>query len=754
MAHIWVNMLSVFGALLVALLVCSITVLLSLSKPKGRQSLLPRLVTAGRRYTAPNQFSRYVLTNNRVIDNEIKVQLNHEYKSSEMLEMSAYKDMYYKLHNLEEFPEVLPHARNQLIAFFAETLDTAIKERPDESILRLRTYSREGLTSFMRDCDERVNQQWEDYIARRKKGGSLELFKNKDEARWWLKQIAPVKYVDGAWLGYINNTTLPFALRPVVKNSWQVLSEELGDGDLNKNHAQVYRELMKSVPIDLPAADAADFIQPRHGMNEPSVWKAALAQLLISLIPHEFFPEILGFNMHFEALTLETIKASKEVKEMGIDPYYFVLHVSIDNADSGHTAIAQQTVCMYIEHIHRTKGAEAVKQAWRRVQVGYILSEGLPGKATCLSMRKPASESFPRNELEAEVIKIFKAKALVGHKIHCHSDIKIGAKKLVDWLDPADLDSKQWQMEFLDSFSCSRSWVFRGHSSKSGLVKELSWGGRMFGAFTENETDAVRKWIDAMPSSRPQRYWDFTGREDNLTSPTDSRIDLSLDCPNIQSLKKLEKFSNTALSSLALPATPFGLRFGVNETPDFARFFPLWLTHPCLLERIISIPWKTTNPFVSSIVRILRAQAGFDDEFAVVAGMDQANKTDSLGLVEIGQELLRNWGFQEVGSLKDVLDKWESQSAATMAHLAMRPFTNKGLLIGMAMAFASLHGELASSNLLCQSSKEALSDITRRETESLQECLKELDDSERRHCSRGYWFAATQLKSCFGEPKR
>ncbi len=106
-----------------------------------------------------------------------------------MLEMSAYKDMYYKLHNLEEFPEVLPHARNQLIAFFAETLDTAIKERPDESILRLRTYSREELTNFMRDCDERVNQQWEDYVARRKKGGPLELFKNKDEARHSGKKI-------------------------------------------------------------------------------------------------------------------------------------------------------------------------------------------------------------------------------------------------------------------------------------------------------------------------------------------------------------------------------------------------------------------------------------------------------------------------------------------------------------------------------------------------------------------------------------
>ncbi|KAK3169208.1 hypothetical protein OEA41_008591 [Lepraria neglecta] len=745
-------MLSIFVALLIAFLVCYATALLSLRKPNGKQPLLAKFIAAGERYTAPKQPSKIVSTDSRIIDSKPPVRLDHEDASPEM---SAHKDMYYKLHNLEEFPDLLPRARNQLIAFFAETLDTASKERPDDSILRLNAYSREELTSFMRDQDEKVNQQWEDYVARRKKGGHMELFKDKDEARWWLKQIAPVKYVDGAWLGYVNKITLPFALRPVIKNSWQVLSEELGDGDLDKNHAHVYRELMKSVTLDLPAGDTADFIHPRYGMNEPAVWKAALAQLLISLIPHEFFPEILGFNMHFEALTLETLKASRELKEVDLDPYYFMLHVSIDNADSGHTAIAQQAVCMYIEHIHRAEGATAAQQAWRRVQVGYTLSDGLSGKAICPSMRKPAVDSFPRNELEAEVIKIFKAKALVGHKIHSHSDIKIGGKKLLDWLDPAYLDSKQWQMDFLHNFSRSKSWVYRGDSSKSRFVKELSWEGRMFGAFTKTETDAVKKWIDMMPSSRPQHYWDFTGREDDLTSPTDSRIDLSLNYPNSQSLKALENLSSAAVSSrLELPAAPFGLKFGVNEMPDPAKFLPLWFTHPCLLETFISIPWKTTSPFACSIVRILRAQAGFDNEFGVVAGMDEANKTDNLGLVEIGQELLRKWGFPEVGSLNEVLEKWGSQSAATMAQLAMRPLTNKGLLIGMAMAFTSLHGELASSNLLCQGSKDALSNITRRETENLEECLKELDESKRRHCSRGYWFAATQLKSCFGEFKR
>ena len=44
--------------------------------------------------------------------------------------------------------------------------------------------------------------------------------------------------------------------------------------------------------------------------------------------------------MQFEAPTLEIIKASRELKEVDIDLYYFLLHISIDNADSGQTAIA------------------------------------------------------------------------------------------------------------------------------------------------------------------------------------------------------------------------------------------------------------------------------------------------------------------------------------------------------------------------------------------------------------------------------
>ena len=739
-------MLTIIAAFLIAIMACYATALSSFGSPKAKHFISSILNVTGRSHASPKPASNGVATNDR----PKKRALQDGSKQGEKApEMAVHKDMYYKLHNLEKYPEVLPHARNQLISLFAEVLDKASKGQQKASILKLDSYSRDRLTEFLRDQDGKVNQQWEDYNIRRKQGGPMELFKDKTEAIWWLKQIAPVKYVDGAWLGYINRITLPFHLRPVVKNSWQVLSEELGDGDLDKNHTYVYRRLTDGVGLDLPPGDSKDFIHSRHGLDEPNVWKAALAQLLISLIPHEFFPEILGFNMHFEALTLETLQASREVKELGLDSYYFMLHVSIDNADSGHTAIAQQAVCDYVEQVNQTEGEAAARQAWRRVQVGYLLSAGIPSRATCPSMRRPAVDSFPQTELEGEIVKIFQAKALVGHKIHSHSEVKIGGKKLVDWLDPSGLASKQWQMEFLDKFSQSKAWVNKGNSNKSRFVKELSWGGRMFGAFTQAETDTVREWIDRMPNPHPQQYWDFTGRADkDLTSPVNSRLELPFDRSNSQALKRHQSLWN-ASSSPKLLKKPFALKAGVNVPPDPTRFLPLWFAHPCLLETFVSVPWKTTSPFDCSVVKTLRAQAGFNSESGVVAGMDEVNKTESLGLIEFGQEMLRTMGLPEMASLKDVLGKWHSEPAITMILLSARPRANKGLLIGMAMAFASLHWEIACSDLISPRSKATLSDITSRETASLEECMKELNYTELEDCSKGHRWASGKIEACF-----
>ncbi|KAF2832752.1 hypothetical protein CC86DRAFT_401500 [Ophiobolus disseminans] len=127
------------------------------------------------------------------------------------------------------------------------------------------------------------------------------------------------------------------------------MSEKLGNGDLAKNHVWVYCDLIRNIEAGPPSANSEEFIDPRHELNEARCWKAVMAQLLISLFPHDFLTGALGFNMAYESLPLPLLKTVKELRELRLNPYYFELHNSIDNANVGHAAMVMAAVANYIE---------------------------------------------------------------------------------------------------------------------------------------------------------------------------------------------------------------------------------------------------------------------------------------------------------------------------------------------------------------------------------------------------------------------
>jgi hypothetical protein len=58
----------------------------------------------------------------------------------------------------------------------------------------------------------------------------------------------------------------------------------------------------------------------------------------------KFLPEVIGFNLGYEQLPLHLLITAYELKELHIDPYYFTLHITVDNADSGHAKQAVDAV--------------------------------------------------------------------------------------------------------------------------------------------------------------------------------------------------------------------------------------------------------------------------------------------------------------------------------------------------------------------------------------------------------------------------
>ncbi|KAL2105775.1 hypothetical protein VUR80DRAFT_7778 [Thermomyces stellatus] len=649
--------------------------------------------------------------------------------------LQRYKQLYFKLHNLEHHPDVISEAKTLLLYFLSDGVQNELEARHAHvgtTILSLEEFSAANLYSFVDSELSDVTGQWRHYVARRAEGGPRELFADASDARRWLVRHTPLKFVDGAWLGHVHKITTPFALRRITKAAWQILSEELGDGDLAKCHAYVYAQLLRKVGAPAPAPDSEAFL--RHpGMDDPAIWRSAVTQLLISLFPNEFLPEILGFNLNFEMMTLETLMASKELREVGIDPYYFSLHITIDNADSGHTAMAARIVAEYIGLAAAREGDAAARQAWKRVQAGFCLSK---------NMHRSPDGPGPDPVLNDKVTEIFLAKSVASRGVHEHCPARIAGRSLAAWLDPALFRQREWQVDFLRCLSDAKPWVYKGDSGRSRILTQLNWGGSMFGAFTDREVAVVRAWVDSLGAPGATAYEEFTGRTmaDSLLKEAPKRSPAAPDIMNDL---------QTGDVSSAMEADP-----GLPDTSklDVRKLLPLWFAHSCLLESCIAVPWNVATPTGCAIVRLLRAQHGFLPEPVGVDGLDEMARDDHTDLVDVGMDMLfrADRGCPAPESLGNALAMWPSPFAEKMLAAAARPAELMWVLLGLARAFVELHGAVAlAEGLLSDEKRAALASMAEREKEALDACAGlGRGSSEEAGFRRGYLLGVREIKAC------
>ncbi|KAK4207119.1 heme oxygenase-like protein, multi-helical [Rhypophila decipiens] len=625
-------------------------------------------------------------------------------QTTEDNELELYKRLYFKLHNLEDHHDVLSQSNDILISLLAKSLSW--EQKRHGSILALDSFEPESLEAFVTRHDTHVASQWEQYTTKRKSGAGRELFQTKTEAHDWIKQKAPLKLVDGAWLGHVHRVNTPYNLRQVTKDAWQVMTEEYGDGQLEQHHVHLYSQLLQEVGFSLPPAHSADFTHPRHGMTDTRTWKSAVAQLLISLFPFDYLPEILGYNMHFELLQLETMMAARELEELNISSYYFFLHISIDNSHSGHTAMAVNTVAKYLRHIEVTEGPVAAQTAWRRIQAGYCLSRAL-------SDPEFSSLASSGNEWDDRIIKILRAKVDAVGQIHCTSQIKIAGQRLSQWLVPENLASVQNQQKFLSVLAGMKPWVRAGNSANSRLIQELSWGGKMFGSFTSAEVDLVRRWIDNLANPSPQAYLGLLA-DSHVPTSLGCKKDIRLDYPVFSPRGEVVSANDIHMTDSHLDHLQLGPAPSQHHDAKviLARLLPLWLTHQCVMEGFMGVPSRTVDPSMAAATRVLRAYNGFIHIEEGVSGMDEARRTDeTLGLVEMGLHMARQAGLPQPASLREALDMWPCEFSVTLLHLAMRPNLHRATLLGLASAFSELHEAVLRSKLLPPEDRETLRHI-------------------------------------------
>lgn len=307
-----------------------------------------------------------------------------------------------------------------------------------------------------------VGRQYRDYLAARKAGSSRQYFDNKAHALHFLRSVAPTKLVDGAWL----YATLEHWQNPRFTALIRTYLEELGDGEADKNHVLLYRKLLASHECDDWAASLSD----EH-------YRQGAIQLCLAHHGARYLPEVIGFNLGYEQLPLHLLITAYELNELGIDPYYFTLHVTVDNAASGHARKALQAVFELLPENPAEAG-----EFLRRVALGYRLND--LGIGTC--------EAIAGFDLEQELIDALIAKSRVGQ--YLHSDYcRIAGRTVNDWLsDPAQMP------EFLQTLQ-SNGWIKRNQAPENSRFWTLIEGERaeMFGVFNAYERQLLHDWIVA-----------------------------------------------------------------------------------------------------------------------------------------------------------------------------------------------------------------------------------------------------------------
>ncbi|HEY1042413.1 MAG TPA: iron-containing redox enzyme family protein [Telluria sp.] len=314
-----------------------------------------------------------------------------------------------------------------------------------------------------------VGEQYRTYLASRKGGAPRLYFPTRAAALSFIRHVAPTKLVDGAWLyGLLEQWANP-DFHPLIRT----YLEELGDGLPDKNHVVIFRKLLSTHGCD-------------HWEELPDHYFVQGAiQLALGHDAKRYLPEIIGYNLGYEQLPLHLLITSYELNELGIDPYYFTLHVTVDNAANGHAQKAVQALRQLLPLV----GDRA--QFMQRVVDGYRLND-LGASTTSVIA------SF---DIERELCAILQAKAVVGKNMH--SDYcRVEGRSVNDWLsDPSQVPGFLRAME-------SSGWIKRGEPVANSRFWGLVHGERaqMFGVFSSYEQQVLRDWISSRPEAPARSF--------------------------------------------------------------------------------------------------------------------------------------------------------------------------------------------------------------------------------------------------------
>jgi hypothetical protein len=274
---------------------------------------------------------------------------------------SGDRELLYRLVNFERFANVLPAARQRALDGLAaaEVLFTAGADGryTDASFF---DYSPDALLARV----DRI--YWSKLVDGYR---PLTEVPSREEVIFGQKTFALGSLIDGTWAYRIGN--LGRYRRASDGMLASIYADEMGRGDIRKNHITLILQVLASMDIDLPHIRDAAFLD--QGELPDHLYGFSIHQICLALFPDSFFNEILGYNLGIEMFGLGELRMHEmqKLRHHGFDPSYEQAHLSIDNVSSGHARQSAEIIISYLDDVGRTVGSGAVQTEWRRVWRGY-----------------------------------------------------------------------------------------------------------------------------------------------------------------------------------------------------------------------------------------------------------------------------------------------------------------------------------------------------------------------------------------------
>ncbi|GAB1543838.1 hypothetical protein NUACC21_65140 [Scytonema sp. NUACC21] len=268
------------------------------------------------------------------------------------------RDMYYQLINIEHYPDIRFRALELVTNWLTQS---SVNMFRGTRAIPFQNYTYQKLHDWF---NAKAQSQVESYSQSFK-----EIEKPREQVIKEAVQLCPMILIDGAWLqNWCSPGLVDTKIGAIL---YTIYSDEVGNGDPQLNHPNIYRALIQQMGMNLPDFKSLDFAY-WHGFDD-SAFKVPVFWLAISLFPRRFLAETLGLNLAMELSGVGGAyrTARDELRYYGYNTLFVDLHNTIDNVSTGHSAMALDAIEYYMDDILQSNDEVVIREHWERIWIGY-----------------------------------------------------------------------------------------------------------------------------------------------------------------------------------------------------------------------------------------------------------------------------------------------------------------------------------------------------------------------------------------------